>query len=273
MLRGEKYTISSDLWSLGILLYAMVAGELPFTDENQQRLMQKIVFTEPRYPAGLSHQLKSLLTGLLMKNPSERIQLNKIKEHPWFSNYEYSKMMNKNFGVSLNWRVIRASSKDNLVDRDILQQMTKLGFNCTQLPSFLLKNERNYTTAVYRMLRKDKVTDLMGEFMQNTMVRQKPKKNLPPPLDLKGRVENLSISARPRAGNRKHNDNDFHKSYNIDDSPAASRDSVKLTVHHHHKNIQRRYSGHDDDEEPAPENISRQKRSASLRISEDAVKF
>ena len=51
MIKGEHYSAASDIWSAGILLFAMCDCELPFQDDNAQRLLQKIIYTEPKYPS------------------------------------------------------------------------------------------------------------------------------------------------------------------------------------------------------------------------------
>lgn len=163
MIKGQPYTILSDLWSAGILLYAMVNGELPFEDENMQRLLQKIIYTEPRYSNTISPQLKDLLQRMLTKDPSKRITLQKIKEHHWFSQYEYSAMMDSNFGIATNWRILDTPGNKLEIDREIVQEMTELGFDCSTLVNDLICNRTSRLTGVYRMMRKDKITDLMAE--------------------------------------------------------------------------------------------------------------
>ena len=161
MLQGKKYTASSEVWSLGVLLYAMVVGELPFSDENMHRLMRKIVQTEPRYPETVSPQLRNLLEKLFQKDPDARITLQKVKEHPWFSQHDYSKMMNKNFGVSLQWRIM--NRQEDPVDSEILQRMLHYGVDCHSLAESLIGNKMTPLTAVYRMLKKEKITEQMAQ--------------------------------------------------------------------------------------------------------------
>lgn len=97
MIQGHPYTKAADIWSAGILLYAMVVGRLPYDDPNIQKLLTKIVTEEVHYPSSLSFSLVDLLKRLLVKNPEQRITLTRLKEHPWFSQSEYKTIMEFNY--------------------------------------------------------------------------------------------------------------------------------------------------------------------------------
>lgn len=87
VLKNQPFTPMSDFWSAGVFLYGITMGTLPFVDQNIQRLMQKIVYTEPKYSPNMSNELKDLISKLIKKNYSQRITFNEIWRHPWITKY------------------------------------------------------------------------------------------------------------------------------------------------------------------------------------------
>lgn len=82
---GEKYDgLKADIWSCGVILYAMVTGRLPFDDDNIQRLLQKVQMGQYHLPSDLPVELRDLLRAMLTVDPDKRISLERIKRHPWF---------------------------------------------------------------------------------------------------------------------------------------------------------------------------------------------
>ncbi|RKO96078.1 hypothetical protein CXG81DRAFT_14999, partial [Caulochytrium protostelioides] len=86
LLCSKKYTGSEvDVWSIGIILYVLVCGRVPFDDSSIYRLHEKIKRGILEFPTHLSADVKALLTGILNVNSEKRWTLSEIKHHPWLN--------------------------------------------------------------------------------------------------------------------------------------------------------------------------------------------
>uniref|UniRef100_A0A8C2SVM3 Unc-51 like kinase 4 n=1 Tax=Coturnix japonica TaxID=93934 RepID=A0A8C2SVM3_COTJA len=91
VIKGEDFSKSSDLWSLGCLLYEMFSGRPPFFSENCSELIEKILYEDPLPPRPKgsafqkpSAEFVSLLDGLLQKDPQKRLNWTDILKHPFW---------------------------------------------------------------------------------------------------------------------------------------------------------------------------------------------
>ena len=85
MISGKKYDGNLiDIWSTGIILYAMLCGYLPFEGQTNEILYKNIVICKVEYPKFLSDISIDLLKKILVSNPEKRIKLSEIKEHPFY---------------------------------------------------------------------------------------------------------------------------------------------------------------------------------------------
>ena len=85
MVRGQKYNgFLIDIWSTGIILFAMICGYLPFEDNNNDLLFGKILNCKINYPNYIGEIALDLMKKIIVKDPSKRITLQEIKEHPFY---------------------------------------------------------------------------------------------------------------------------------------------------------------------------------------------
>ena len=88
MLRGEKYAAEKvDVWSLGIILFALLTGELPFDEDDDLVTKHQILSSEPKYPETMSTDAKVLIAQLLSKRPLLRPTLADILTNPFLADH------------------------------------------------------------------------------------------------------------------------------------------------------------------------------------------
>lgn len=87
IIEEKKYNNSIDIWSLGVIIYAITFGKLPFENKNYSVLFKLITTVNPSFPNNpiVSSDLVDLIKKMLIKNPDNRIKIKEIKEHPFFS--------------------------------------------------------------------------------------------------------------------------------------------------------------------------------------------
>ncbi|KAH8923080.1 Pkinase-domain-containing protein [Atractiella rhizophila] len=90
LLLGQGYTKSVDWWTLGVLLYEMLTGLPPYYDEDVPTMYKKILQNPLIFPDDMGAEARSVLTGLLTREPSQRLGnrgAEDIKNHPFFKNH------------------------------------------------------------------------------------------------------------------------------------------------------------------------------------------
>ena len=91
---------AADWWSLGALIYEMLTGMPPFFSRTRERLFEKILHAELRIPRFFSPGARSLLLGLLDRDPSSRLGSSEadaveLREHEWFRDIDWDKLQAK----------------------------------------------------------------------------------------------------------------------------------------------------------------------------------
>jgi 5'-AMP-activated protein kinase catalytic alpha subunit len=145
MIAGKKYEcIKVDIWSCGIILYAMLCGYLPFEDPNTSKLYKKIMAGDYEVPRLLTHDSKDILKCILNVSPESRYTIEQIRSSKWYN------LTNRTYvGAGI------LVGKDQIdVNERLVQRMAKDGLDPHQIKSYVASNRHNYITAYYYLLKK-----------------------------------------------------------------------------------------------------------------------
>ena len=150
MLSGKKYNgINIDIWSSGIVLYAMLCGYLPFEDNDNPKLYKKIIKGVFETPEFLSPLAVDLLHRILNVDPEKRYTIEQIKKHPWFN--QLNPKFNMSEGLLIEKYVVP-------FDEEIINQMVnEYSYNEQLIKVNLLVNKHNHITTTYFLILRKKI--------------------------------------------------------------------------------------------------------------------
>uniref|UniRef100_A0A3Q4HC88 non-specific serine/threonine protein kinase n=1 Tax=Neolamprologus brichardi TaxID=32507 RepID=A0A3Q4HC88_NEOBR len=100
VLEDNDYGRAVDWWGLGVVTYEMMCGRLPFYNQDHEKLFELILMEDIKFPRTLSADAKSLLSGLLFKDPNKRLgggpdDAKEIMRHSFFSGIDWQDVYDK----------------------------------------------------------------------------------------------------------------------------------------------------------------------------------
>lgn len=108
-----------DVWSCGVILYAILCGSLPFDDQNIRSLFRKIKEGVLNIPSYLSEDARNLIQQMLIVDPMKRIKISEIRQNRWFA-----KNLPAYLAISAEQRIERAHE----IDESVVDDVVALGY-------------------------------------------------------------------------------------------------------------------------------------------------
>ncbi|CAH8431822.1 unnamed protein product [Schistosoma rodhaini] len=154
ILLGDSYDAPKvDIWSLGVILYMLVSGNLPFQETNDSETLTKIMDCDYSMPSHLSPDCKRLISRLLIRDPQKRAHLDDILQDDWLK-LDGNDLPIELFSVPL-------ISREHLSFEDHMEILSKMAegelASVEEIQSTLDRNEYNHIAATYYLLAERKL--------------------------------------------------------------------------------------------------------------------
>jgi len=165
---GAKYLGPEiDIWSLGVVLYVLVCGALPFDGASLQSLRDRVLSGRFRIPFFMSSDCESLIRRILVLDPQKRFTLQQIKSHCWMQ-----------AEVPHCPPVVAQSSpsEKETINEQILRLMQSLGIDPTRTKESIIKDSYDHHAAIYFLL-SDKLKEQksnLGKVVGSDSKRRRP---------------------------------------------------------------------------------------------------
>ena len=147
MIAGKKYNGTNvDIWSCGVILFALICGYLPFEDPNTSNLYKKILSADSQTPEWVSNDAKDLFHCILNTDPDKRYTIDQIRAHPWF----------KIIPSDCEFKGIKVGIDPVPIDNAILDTMQiQYGIDKHYARKCIQANKHNHISASYYLLLKE----------------------------------------------------------------------------------------------------------------------
>ena len=119
MLTDKGVNYKCDIYGIGLLMYELATGVPAYTASNIKELYEKIKHNRINFRvSGLHGDIRDLIEKILVKNPDQRLSLEKIKTHPYFKDIDFNKVLRKEYGKLETVKYRKKSESDIEVENE-----------------------------------------------------------------------------------------------------------------------------------------------------------
>ncbi|XP_026546328.1 MAP/microtubule affinity-regulating kinase 4-like isoform X3 [Notechis scutatus] len=142
LFQGKKYDGPEvDIWSLGVILYTLVSGSLPFDGQNLKELRERVLRGKYRVPFYMSTDCENILRRFLVLNPAKRCTLEQIMKDKWI-----------NIGYEGDELKPYREPEEDFADAKRIEVMVAMGYSREEIKEALANQKYNEVTATYLLL-------------------------------------------------------------------------------------------------------------------------
>uniref|UniRef100_A0A3Q3KZT8 MAP/microtubule affinity-regulating kinase 3 n=1 Tax=Mastacembelus armatus TaxID=205130 RepID=A0A3Q3KZT8_9TELE len=195
LFQGKKYDGPEvDVWSLGVILYTLVSGSLPFDGQNLKELRERVLRGKYRIPFYMSTDCENLLKRFLVLNPGKRGTLEQIMKDRWinagFDEEELKPFMEPELDIR---------------DQKRIDIMVGMGYSREEINDSLTKMKYDDITATYLLLGR-KTAEVDVNDLSSSLLKPHPTSSSQSPAHL--------LSARSSSKQRRYSDQGTHTDQN-----------------------------------------------------------
>ncbi|XP_061773633.1 serine/threonine-protein kinase BRSK2 isoform X5 [Nerophis ophidion] len=221
VIRGEKYDgRKADVWSCGVILFALLVGALPFDDDNLRNLLEKVKLGVFHMPHFIPPDCQNLLRGMIEVDASKRLKLEQIQKHTWYIGGKNEPEPEQPVPRKVT---IRSLPSADDIDPDVLDSMHSLGCfrDKNKLQKDLLSDDDNQEKMIYFLL-----LDRKERYPSQEDQNLPPRNEIDPP---KKRVDSPMLN---RHGKRRPERKSMEVlSVTDGGSPVPARRAIDMTQH------------------------------------------
>ncbi|CAG9329746.1 unnamed protein product [Blepharisma stoltei] len=96
---NKGYDQGVDWWTIGVLIFELLAGVDPFNTTDPSKIYRKILKGKIRYPKNFNPRAKNLVKHLVTSDTAKRYKINDIKNHAWFEDIDWNLLYHKRIGM------------------------------------------------------------------------------------------------------------------------------------------------------------------------------
>ncbi|XP_055129227.1 serine/threonine-protein kinase SIK3 isoform X8 [Symphalangus syndactylus] len=150
LFEGKEYDGPKvDIWSLGVVLYVLVCGALPFDGSTLQNLRARVLSGKFRIPFFMSTECEHLIRHMLVLDPNKRLSMEQICKHKWMKLGDADPNFDR---LIAECQQLKEERQVDPLNEDVLLAMEDMGLDKEQTLQSLRSDAYDHYSAIYSLL-------------------------------------------------------------------------------------------------------------------------